>query len=325
MKFIGIDIGKSSFVAAFPTASGYQTKTYPNSVAGIKKFISAISPLEHHCVMEVTGNYGFLLLYLLHQGRIAASLVNPKQVKHFARMMMTVTKTDDKDACMIAMYGEKMNPPVYKMPSEAIIMLKQKKTVIRQLKKQLVATGNLRESLMVLPHKDHNSMQALNKTISFLSRQIESLESELANIAISEFEKQIKALTSIKGVGITLATALIVSTGGFTYFDNAKQLSRFIGICPTYYQSGTSVNIKGRINRNGDTSLRSLLYVASWTAIRYNSACRECYLRLKANGKPSKVALISVANKLVRQAFAIATADSSYIDGFCSSLKTNPA
>ncbi len=321
MKFIGIDISKSNFVAAFPTASGYQAKTYPNTTTGVRKFISAISPAQHHCVMEATGNYGFLLLYLLDQSGIAVSMVNPKQIKHFARVMMTVTKTDAKDACLIAMYGEKMNPPIYKMPSEAIIMLKQKKTVIRQLKKQLIAMSNLRGSLSVLPHRDHVSMQALNKTISFLTRQIESLESELANIAVSEFEKQIKALTSIKGIGITLATTLIVSTGGFTYFDNAKQLSRFIGICPTYYQSGSSVNIRGGINRNGDACLRGLLYMASWSAIRYNSACKECYLRLKANGKPSKVALIAVANKLLRQAFAIATSDSTYVDGFCSSLK----
>ncbi|MBS6832874.1 MAG: transposase, partial [Clostridiales bacterium] len=62
-------------------------------------------------------------------------------------------------------------------------------------------------------------------------------------------------------------------------------------------------NIKGHINRNGDEHLRSLLYVASWTALRYNAACRECYIRLKANGKPSKVALIAVANKPLRIKF----------------------
>ena len=236
-------------------------------------------------------------------------------------MMMAVTKTDEKDACMIAMYGEKMNPPIYKMPSQAIILLKQKKTVIRQLRKQLVASKNLRGSLVVLPYRDKACVRALDKTIDFLTRQIEQLEAELADIASSEFDKQLKALTSIKGIGITLATALILTTGGFTYFDNAKQLSRFIGICPTYQQSGTSVNIKGHINRNGDEHLRSLLYVASWTALRYNAACRECYLRLKANGKPSKVALIAVANKLVRQAFAIATTDSTYVDGFVSTKK----
>ncbi len=161
----------------------------------------------------------------------------------------------------------------------------------------------------------------MNKTIDFLSKQIEQLEAKLADIASAEFDKQLKVLTSIKGIGITLATALIFTTEGFTYFDNAKQLSFFIGICPTYQQSGTSVNIKGHINRNGDEHLRPLLYVASWTTLRYNTACRKCYIRLKANGKPSKVALIAVANKLVRQAFAIVITDSTYIDGVVSTKK----
>ena len=110
-----------------------------------------------------------------------------------------------------------------------------------------------------------------------MASQIESLESELADLALSEFDRQIKLLTSIKEIGITLATALIVATGGFSYFDNAKQISRFIGICPT-------VHIKGGINRNGDVSLRSLLYAASWSALRGNTTCKECYTRLKANG-----------------------------------------
>ena len=154
-----------------------------------------------------------------------------------------------------------------------------------------------------------------------MASQIESLESELADLASSEFDRQIKLLTSIKEIGITLATALIVATGGFSYFDNAKQISRFIGICPTYQQSGTSVHIKGGINRNGDVSLRSLLYAASWSALRGNTTCKECYTRLSQR-KPSKVALITVANKLVRQAFAVIKSDSPYVDGFVSTRQT---
>ena len=173
MVYIGIDISKNSFIAAYPSVNGYHTKAYPNTTAGVRKFIATLAAVEHHCVMEATGNYSFLLLYLLHQSGIAVSLVNPKQIKHFARMMMAVTKTDEKDACMIAMYGEKMNPPIYKMPSQAIMLLKQKKTVIRQLRKQLVASKNLRESLIVLPYRDKACVRALDKTIDFLTRQIE--------------------------------------------------------------------------------------------------------------------------------------------------------
>lgn len=321
MVYIGIDISKSSFVAAYPSATDYRVRTYPNTTAGVRKFIATLSAAEHHCVMEATGNYSFLLLYLLHQSGIAVSLVNPKKIKYFAKMMMEVTKTDEKDARMIAMYAEKMNPPIYKMPADTLLLLKQKKTVIRQLRKQLVASQNLRESLSVLPYQDKVSLRTLEKTIAFMTKQIDFLESELADIASDVFDRQFKALISIKGIGVTLASALILSTGGFSYFENAKQLSRFIGICPTYQQSGTSVKVKGHINKNGDKSLRSLLYIASWSALQYNATCRDCYLRLKAKGKPSKVALIAVANKLVRQAFAIATTDAKYIDGFVSTKK----
>ena len=134
MVYIGIDISKSSFVAAYPSMNGYRTNTFPNTTAGVRKFIATLSVAEHHCVMEATGNYCFLLLYLLHQSSIAVSLVNPKQIKHFARMMMAVTKTDEKDACMIAMYGEKMNQPINPMPSQSFFLLNMKKSVIRQLR-----------------------------------------------------------------------------------------------------------------------------------------------------------------------------------------------
>ena len=127
----------------------------------------------------------------------------------------------------------------------------------------------------------------------------------------AEFRYLIHSLDCpVVGRVIHCATIRILTTEGFTYFDNAKQLSRFIGICPTYQQSRTSVNIREHINRNDDERLRSLLYIAFWTALRYNS--RECYIRLKANEKPFKVALIAVTNKLVRPVLTITTINSIY-------------
>lgn len=174
------------------------------------------------------------------------------------------------------------------------------------------------KSLNVLPYKDKKTLTLLSETIDFLTHQISILEKELVGVAAKEFDKQIQLLTSIKGIGLSLATALIISTGGFSFFENAKQISRYIGICPTQIQSGTSLNIRGAINRNGDTHLRTMLYMASWSAMQYNETCRETYNRLKNNGKPSKVALIAVANKLVRQAFAVVKSQTPYQDGFVS-------
>ena len=199
MKFIGIDIAKKTFVAAYPQLKGYQTQTYTNDVKGVKKFINSFITAEYHCILEATGNYGTLLLYMLCEQNIAVSLVNPKQVKHFARMMLTVTKTDDVDAKLIAMYGEKMTPPIYKMPTQAIILMKQKKVVLRQLKKQLTSMTNLRGAFDALPQIDKNGLLVLNKTIKFIQMQIALLEADITNIANEEFSKQIKSLTSIKG------------------------------------------------------------------------------------------------------------------------------
>ena len=140
----------------------------------------------------------------------------------------------------------------------------------------------------------------------------------LVNLAQGEYRKQMGLLTSVKGIGVTLAAALIMATGGFAYFDNAKQLTRYLGLSPTYQQSGTSVNVKGHINRIGDSSLRSLLYVAAMASLRCNAECKECFNRLRSNGKPGKVAVVAVANKLVRQAFAVVTQEKPYIDGFKS-------
>lgn len=322
MTYIGIDVSKDSFVVAYSSEKGSRTKTFKNTSKGIHEFIHTISKEEHHCVMEATGNYSALLVYLLSKAGIATSLENPLKIKNFARVMLSTIKTDEVDARLIALYGEKMNPAPYKLRSDAILSLQQKRTVIRQLKKQLIATKNLKGSLEVLPFVDSKCTKSVDKTISFLEKQVKELEDDLAIVARSVYEKQMSLLTSIKGIGVTLAAALIMATGGFTYFDNAKQFTRYLGLSPTYQQSGTSVNLKGHINRNGDSSLRSQLYIGAMSSLRCNTECKASYDRLRANGKPGKVAVVAVANKLIRQAFAVVKQETPYVDGFVSAKKS---
>ena len=251
MTYVGIDVSKTTFVVAYSSDKASKTKTFRNTVKGVHEFIQTISSAGHHCVLEATGNYSSLLVYLLSQAGITVSLENPLKIRNFARVMLSVTKTDETDALLIALYGEKMQPAPYRLRSDAILTLKQKRTVIRQLKKQLIATRNLKGSMEALPFFDPKCRKTIEKTIAFLEKQIKGLEEELSSLAQSEYKKQMDLLTSIKGIGITLAAALIMATGGFTYFDNAKQLTRYLGLSPTYQQSGTSVNVKGHINRNG--------------------------------------------------------------------------
>lgn len=321
MNYVGIDVSKATFVVAYSSAKGSETKTFENTTKGVHNFIQTITPEDTHCVMEATGNYSMLLVYLLSKAGITVSMENPLKIKNFARVMLSVVKTDEIDARMIAMYGEKMNPAPFKLRSDSLMVLKQKRTVLRQLKKQLNANTNLQESMEALPFIDSVCKKILDKTVKFLRKQIKEMEEELSSLANIEYKKQMDLLTSIKGIGVTLATALIVATGGFTYFDNAKQLTRYLGLSPTYQQSGTSVNRKGHINRNGDSYLRSQLYVAAFSSLRCNTECKACFDRLRANGKPGKVAVIAVANKLIRQAFAVVTQGKEYVDGFISVKK----
>lgn len=319
MTYIGIDVSKATFVVAYSSAKSDETKTFQNTANGVRDFIKTISPEEAHCVMEATGNYSMLLLYLLSKAGITVSMENPLKIKNFARVMLSVVKTDQIDARLIALYGERMQPAPFKLRSDSILLLKQKRTVLRQLKKHLTASTNLQESMQCLPFLDTECLKVLKKTVKFLKKQIGEMEAELTSLAEVEFKKQMDLLTSIKGIGATLAVALIVCTGGFTYFDNAKQLTRYLGLSPTYQQSGTSVNVRGHINRNGDAYLRSQLYLGAMSSLRCNSACKACFDRLRSNGKPGKVAIIAVANKLVRQAFAVVTQGQTYVDGFVSS------
>lgn len=319
MTYIGIDVSKDSFVAAYPAKVGYTTKTFKNTASGVHSFILSL-PKDCHCVMEATGNYSMLLLYLLQKAGIAVSMENPQKVKHFSRAMLQVTKTDLVDAKLIAEYGRKMEPETYNIPSDTLLLLKQKRAVLRQFKKQLTASKNLRESLFVLPKQDPTSKKAIQQTIDFLEKQIAKMEAEITQISKKEYCRQMELLTSIPGIGDALASSLIMATGGFTFFNCAKQLSRFLGLCPTYQQSGTSVHIKGHINRNGDTILRSQMYLAAMTAIRFNKTCKDAYAQLRQKGKSGKVALVAIANKLIRQVVAVIQHDTPYVDGYISQL-----
>jgi len=118
---------------------------------------------------------------------------------------------------------------------------------------------------------------------------------------------------------------LIVATEGFKNFDNAKQLCSFFGLAPTETSSGTSIKGKSKISKMGNPLVRKKLYMCSLQASRYNKTCIDLYQRLLAKGKPKKLALIAVANKLLKIVFAIAKSglpfDREYISYIASRQK----
>lgn len=98
--------------------------------------------------------------------------------------------------------------------------------------------------------------------------------------------------------------------------EHYKQLIAYVGFSPRIYESGTSVRGKGHICKMGKSPIRKLLYLCTWTAKRYNKTCREMYERLHVKGKPERVIKIAIANKLLKQAFAVATKKEKYIENY---------
>lgn len=320
MRYLGIDISQDELVVAYLSDNEYHLHGYSNSPSGIKKLLKTIDPSSDHCVMEATGTYGHLLMYQMSKLGYPLSVVNPIQIKRFAQMMLSTTKTDTKDAKLIALYGQRMRPSIYKLPDSALLQLKHKRTLLRQLKKQKVALDNMEHAFHISPYVDKMTRKTLSQTKTYLANQIKKLKEEIVQVADEQYRELMKRVTSIAGIGKQVAAALIELTNGFKDFATAKKFSRFIGLCPTYYQSGKSLKVRGGIARSGDPDLRSLLYMCALTSIKYNQCCQQFYQRLKERGKPTKVAIIAVANKLLRQVFAVVKQNTFFINGYVSEL-----
>ena len=127
-------------------------------------------------------------------------------------MHLSVTKTDPRDAVLLSEYGRVVQPAVYQMSSDSLLLLRQKRTLLRQYQKQRVVLLNLFESFEPLPLKDTTVQQSLQQMITHFQTAIAQLKAEITQVCQQDFTDQLKRLTSIKGISHTIATALIETT-----------------------------------------------------------------------------------------------------------------
>jgi len=304
--FTGFDVSKDSIDFFSINGSG---KSGGQKVAYTREGLKSLSrnvPLGSHCVLEATGPYHLKLATWLYQQGYAVSVVNPLVIKRFTQMRLVRAKTDKADAQMIASYAQAERPPLWQPPARYIIELSHMETTIEMHIKHRTALKNQLEAFEATRMIAPAIRSSLKKSIAQLEKTIQDLEGRMEEIIENEHNAMMKNLTSIPGVGKKTAIALIVATGGFTRFDSHKKLSAYLGLCPRIYESGSSVKGKARICKLGMSRIRAMLYMCSWSAIKANVACKELYDRLLEKGKAKMLALIAVANKLLRQAFAIA-------------------
>lgn len=313
-NYVGIDISKAFFDVALPASGKYRHLRFSNDDTGFKQLYEALKPLQPHCIMEASGPYYLRLASYLHEKAVAVSVVNPLSIRRFCQMRLTRAKTDKKDALMIAAYGETEQPGLWEPESGHLLELRQLQMVAQSLEKTLHQHQRQLEALQQAPQVSRQARQSLMKMVAQAQKELEQVHNQMQALIKHHHGQLYERVTSIPGLGKKSSLLLLVITGGFTRFAHYKQLISYLGLSPRIFESGTSVKGRSRICKMGMSQVRAVLYVCSWSAIKCNKACRELYERLLARGKAKRLALVAVINKLLRQAFAVATSGQVYLE-----------
>jgi len=318
-NYVGIDISKLHFDAAIELSGKYVHYKLSNDATGFNTLMELL-PDDCMLVMEASGPYYLKLACFFHDRQISVSVINPLVIRRFCQMRLSRTKTDKKDAKMIAEYGKAEHPSEWHPEAIHTQELRQMQATTDLLDKHRTSLLRHLEAASQMPVVNKQVLKTLNKTIKSIEHQIAELELTM-DILIKQYHGELyEQIQSIPGLGKKTSLLLIVISGGFTKFADARQLSSYIGLCPRIFESGTSVRGKARITKMGMSRIRGMLYLCAWSARRYNHKCKDLYDRLVAKGKSKKLALIAVANKRLKQAFAIAKQKTCYQQDYAKNI-----
>lgn len=313
--YYGIDISKDVFDVIDQDGKYNQ---FENNKKGFELFVKMVD--EEACVvMEATGVYHVQLADFLFEKSVFVSVVNPLVIKRFIQMNLRRLKTDKADAQMICKYAMSQELKAYK-PSP--VFIKESRIIVENIDLIIKSRTMLKNRVHALKHKSSKNRSAIIQpildSIKSLDKQIKKLEIELENLIKMNFSELYSLLKSIPGIGKSTALFFIVLTEGFEKFESAKQFTSYVGLSPSEKSSGSSVRGSSSISKQGNPKIRNLLFMCSFNACKSNKACRELFTRIVSKGKSKKLALIAVANKLIKQAFAIAKSRIPYDPNFRS-------
>ena len=313
----GVDISKDVF-DVHGSSQGHNQ--YKNDEPGFRKFLEEL-PDNCLVVMEATGYYHYRLAQFLFKNGVSVSVVNPLSVKRFIQMKLAKVKTDKSDAKSICNYALSNEVPLYSALTDVQAECLQLFRLMDSYLKKRTATKNKLHGEEVLGTPSKYVYRSLGRNLKHLDQELKGIEDRLLELVKKDQQRQLTLLTSVPGIGIKTALFLVVVTDGFTKFCNASQLCSYVGITPVIRESGSSVRGRSRISKVGNKKLRNLLFLCAFSACKHNRACMELYERLVGKGKSKKLALIAVANKLLRQCFAVAKSGMPYDAAHVSVLR----
>jgi len=290
--FVGIDVSQD-FLDVGVRPSGERFRVAYDD-AGMEALVSRLEPLHpQRIVLEATGKLEAPLVACLQLAGMTPVVVNPRQVRDFAKATGELAKSDGIDAGVLAHFAEAIRPEVRPLPEAELQALAELVTRRRQVQDMRVAEQNRLKRTV-----SWDVRQRIERHLAFLAHELGDIDDDLGRQVkkTPAWQADVELYCTVPGIGRTLATSVVAQLPELGHLSGRK-ISKLVGIAPLADDSGKRHG-KRRI-WGGRSSVRRSLYLATLVAIRYNPPIRDVYQRLVAIGKPKKVAIVACMRKLI--------------------------
>jgi transposase len=289
--FVGIDVSKAMLdVAVRPGGEAWQSANDEDGIGGLVGRLQVLAP--RLVVLEATGGLERLVVAALALAGLSVAVVNPRQVRDFAKATGRLAKTDAVDAQVLAHFAQALQPTPHPLPDEATQTLAALVERRRQLVNMLTAEKNrLQQALPAVRAK-------VAAHIAWLEQALREVDDELDQLlrASPLWREREALLRSVPGVGPVVSRTLLAHLPELGQ-GPVKHLATLVGLAPLNRDSGAWRG--GRAIWGGRQHVRAALYMAALVGVRRNPILQEFYERLVARGKPKKVALVACMHKLL--------------------------
>jgi transposase len=309
---VGVDIAATTFTAVWTMANGQPSRptTFPQTPDGFTTFMQHLATVPAHTriVMEATSSYWVALAVAVHEAGYQVSIVNPKHLHHYAKSLPRRSKTDALDASMIRQFGMERHVPRWTPPPAVYHELRQRLVARDALAEMRQQARNQRHALQQWPVIVASVVDQFTAVEADLTARIATLDADIAAmLRDGAWAESAGLLQTIGGIGPATTAWLLVATLNFELCHTPEAAVAYVGLDPVRHESGSSVWQPAHVGRGGHARLRKALYVASLSAAQHNPIIRTFYQRLRAQGKPMKVARCAAARKLLHMAWAVVT------------------
>jgi transposase len=290
--YVGIDVSKATLDVAF--GSDGQLARVANDESGIAGLVDQVAKVGPALVvLEATGGYEYLVAAALAGKGIAVAVVNPRQVRDFAKATGVLAKTDKIDARILARFAEAIRPEPRPLPTPEAKELEEFLSRRRQIVEMLTMEKN-RLGIAAT----ERMKRSLKKHIAWLEEALRRANDDIdkAVRASPAWRDQEDLLRSVPGIGPVTARTLIADLPELGSL-NRKKIAALVGVAPLNRDSGTMQGT--RSCWGGRANIRQVLFMAAKTAVRWNPTIRRTYLAFKERGKKPKVALVACMHKLL--------------------------